>query len=106
MIVETYQGCKIRAVKGKGWDWGRTHITLNDVRQGTFEGDEARAIASVKASIDHANQTGPAQARYGAEWYTPGTYEIGACGHPRPVGGTCGHHYCVRRAAAPAGGAR
>lgn len=95
MIVETYKGCKIRAVKGKGWEWGRTRIVLNGVEQGTYEGDEAKAINSVKATIDHAEKTGPAEARYGAEWYAPGTYTLCPEGHVTAIGGVCGHHWCV-----------
>lgn len=96
MIVEKYKGCKIRAVKGKGWEWGRTHVVLNGVKQGTYEGNEATAIDSVKRTIDHAEQTGPGEARYGAEWYTPGTYALCPEGHVTAIGGQCGHHWCAK----------
>lgn len=94
MIVETYKGCKIRAVKGKGYDWGKTHIVLNGVEQGAQMGDPEKVIASIKATIDYAEQTGPAEARFSPEWYTPGTYEM-CDGHVKPIGGPCGHTWCV-----------
>jgi hypothetical protein len=99
VIVETYKGRKIRAVKGKDRWWGSTRIVLNGVDQGHYDGDEAKAVASVKRTIDAAESVGVTEARYGAEWYAPGTYDLCPVGHETPIGGECGHHWCVSRKA-------
>ena len=95
MIVEVYKGLKIRAVKGKGSRWGYTRIVLNRVDQGHYLGDEATAIGNVKATIDHAETVGVAEARYSAEWYAPGTYDLCPEGHVTPIGSECGHDWCA-----------
>lgn len=95
MIVETYKGRKIRAVKGKGWEWGRTRIVLNGVDKGHYEGDERTVLASIKATIDDAESTGVAEARFGPEWFAPGTYALCPEGHEMPIGGVCGHRWCA-----------
>jgi len=92
VITETHKGRKIKAVKGREWGW--TRLTLNGVNLGESIGDQQRAIAGLKGSIDHADDVGVGSGRYGAEYYAPGSYELCEHGHARPVGGPCGHPYC------------
>jgi hypothetical protein len=95
VITETYKGCRIRAVKGKGWEWGRTRVVLNGVDKGHYGGDEPTVVASIKATIDDAERMGVAEARFGPEWFAPGTYDLCPEGHEMPIGGQCGHHWCA-----------
>ena len=95
MIVETYKGCKIRVVKGKGSRWGYIRIVLNGVDKGYYLDSDTGAIQSIKATIDYAEEIGTADARFGPEWYAPGTYDLCPEGHVTPVGGACGHPWCV-----------
>jgi len=100
VIRETYKGCKIRATTGR--EYYSTRIVLNGVAQGDHVGDPEKVVAYIKATIDYAEQTGPAQARFGPEWYTPGTYELCPEGHVMPIGGECGHHWCAAQRTSPA----
>ncbi|MEU1200175.1 hypothetical protein ABZ446_28675 [Streptomyces sp. NPDC005813] len=95
MKRETYKGRKIKVVAGRGAEWGYTRVTLNGVDMGKSLGNEDEALTSTRSYIDHADEVGVSSARYGAEWYAPGSYELCEHGHVMPIGGECGHQYCV-----------
>jgi hypothetical protein len=95
VITETYKGRKIKVAKGR--EYGYSRVTLNGVSLGDYLGTQEKALASVEGTVDHADEVGLGSGRYGAEWYTSGTYELCRNGHAMPVGGECGHEYCVRR---------
>jgi hypothetical protein len=99
MKRETYKGRNIKVVKGRGADLGHTRIVLNGVEMGSWLGDEDEALRSTRGTIDHADEVGAGSGRYGAEWYAPGTYELCDEGHPKEIGGECGHHWCVAQCA-------
>lgn len=99
MKRETYKGRKIKAVAGRGADWGYTRITLNGVDMGKSLGNEDEALTSTRSYIDHADEVGVSSARYGAEWYAPGTFELCDEGHAKEIGGECGHTWCVEQRA-------
>ncbi|MFD9442100.1 hypothetical protein [Streptomyces sp. NPDC060001] len=99
MKRETYKGRKIKVVAGRGNGFGRTRVTLNGVELGSWMGDEDKTLRSIRGSIDHADEVGVSSARYGAEWYAPGTYELCDEGHAKEIGGECGHSWCVEQRA-------
>jgi len=94
MIRETYQGCKIKVVKGREFGWAR--VIVNGVDQGDHIESQEKALESAKGTIDYALRVGVGSGRFPACWYAPGTYELCAEGHAKPIGGECGHHWCVR----------
>ncbi|QES45179.1 hypothetical protein DEJ49_33090 [Streptomyces venezuelae] len=97
MIRETYKGRKIKVVKGRGSDYGYTRVTLNGTDLGKHLGDEAAALRWIRSTIDHADQMGMGNGRYGAEWYEPGTFELNEVGHVVASGGVCSCTYCERK---------
>lgn len=97
MKRETYKGRKLKVVKGRGMDWGYSRVTLNSVDLGKYMGDEETALRSVRSYIDHAEEVGVSSARYGAEWYAPGTFELCDGGHAKEIGGECGHDWCIKQ---------
>lgn len=97
MKRETYKGRKIKVVAGRGADWGYTRLTLNGVDMGKSLGNEEAALTSTRSYIDHADEVGVSSARYGAEWYAPGTFELCDEGHATEIGGECGHMWCVEQ---------
>lgn len=99
MKRETYKGRKIKVVAGRGADWGYTRVTLNGVDMGKSMGNEEGALTSTRSYIDHADEVGVSSARYGAEWYAPGTFELCDGGHAKKTGGECGHSWCVEQRA-------
>jgi hypothetical protein len=99
MKRETYKGRKIKVVAGRGADWGYTRVTLNGVDMGKSLGNEDGALTSTRSYIDHADEVGVSSARYGAEWYAPGTFELCDEGHAKEIGGECGHTWCVEQRA-------
>ncbi|MEU1074353.1 MULTISPECIES: hypothetical protein [unclassified Streptomyces] len=99
MKTETYKGRTIKVVAGRGANWGYTRITLNGVDMGTWMQSENEALRSTRGTIDHADEVGVSSARYGAEWYAPGTYELCDEGHAKEIGGECGHSWCAERRA-------
>lgn len=99
MRRETYKGRKLKVVKGRGHDWGYSRVTLNGVDLGKYLGNEDTVFTSISSYIDHADEVGVSSARYGAEWYAPGTYELCDGGHAKPVNGECGHSWCVEQRA-------
>lgn len=99
MKTETYKGRKLKAVKGRGVDWGYSRVTLNGVNLGKHLGGEDAALKWMRGGIDHADEVGVGSGRYAPEWYAPGTYELCDSGHAKPIGGPCGHSWCVEQAA-------
>lgn len=97
MKRETYKGRKIKVVAGKGADWGYTRVTLNGVDMGKSMGTEDHALTQTRGYIDHADEVGVSSARYGSEWYAPGTYELCGEGHAKEIGGECGHSWCTKQ---------
>jgi hypothetical protein len=101
MIRETYKGRKLKVVKGRGADYGYSSATLNGVDLGKHMGDEAAAIQWMKGTIDHADEVGMGEGRYGGEWYAPGTFELNEHGHVVAPGGICSCGYCEERRIQP-----
>ena len=72
MMTETYRGVKLKAVKGKGADWGYVKVWVGGVPQGKELGmDEAKALQHQHGYIDHAIATADEEQRYSPEWYPP-----------------------------------
>lgn len=101
MKRETYKGRKIKVVAGRGADWGYTRITLNGVDMGKWMQSEDEALSSTRGTIDHADEVGMGNGRYGAEWYAPGTFELNEYGHVVAPGGICSCDYCEKRRIEP-----
>lgn len=98
MITETYLGRKIRIVKGQGRDFGYSRVRLNGVELGRWLGDENKVLSRIRGAINGVEAVGGINGdKYGAEWYTPGTFETCENGHPREIGGLCLHSYCIAR---------
>lgn len=97
MKTETYKGRKLKVVAGRGRDFGRTRAVINGAEQGTHLGDEEAALKWLRGGVDHADEVGVASGRYGPHWYAPGTYELCDEGHAKPLGGLCGHDWCVKQ---------
>lgn len=97
MIRETYKGRKLKAVEGKGSEYGYTRVTIGKSYTLKYMGKAEKALASVRGTIDHADEVGAGSARYAAEWYAPGTFELCDNGHTREIGGLCRHSYCAER---------
>lgn len=102
MITETYQGRKIRIVKGRGQDFGYSRVTLNGTDLGRWQGDENKVQGRIRGSIDAVVADGINGNKYGAEWYAPGTFELCENGHPKEIGDECLHSYCIERRPVPA----
>lgn len=94
MIRETYKGCKI--VIKKGAQYGYANVRLNGVDKGDWMQSEEAALRSVHGSIDHAEEVGPGSARYPAEYYAPGSYDLCGEGHTTTAGAPCQHDWCVK----------
>jgi hypothetical protein len=99
MKHETYKGRKLKVVKGKGGDWGRTRQYVNGVDQGAWMGDEDAALRQLRGDVDFAESVGVASGRCRPEWFAPGTYELCGEGHAKEIGGLCGHDWCVEQRA-------
>jgi len=97
MLTETYKGRKLRVKKGK--DEGTLVGSVNGTPVTWPIGrDEARVITELRAQIDWIDREPVNGARWGAEWYVPGTYTLCAEGpHPVALGGECQHPYCIRK---------
>jgi len=66
MTIETYRGVKIKAIKGKGAEWGYVKLWINGVPQGREMGiDEAKTVANQHGWIDAAIAEPD---RYAPEW--------------------------------------
>lgn len=97
MRTETYKGRRLKVVAGRGRDFGSVRSYVNGEEQYRHMGDEDGALRSLRGTIDHADEVGVESGRYGAHWYAPGTFEMCPEGHPRPIGGECGHDWCVEQ---------
>lgn len=97
MIRETYKGRKLKVVKGRGADSHSARLTVNGVDMGMWMGTEKALLDSACGYVDHADEVGVGSGRYEAAWYVPGTYELCDAGHAKPIGGACGHDWCVKQ---------
>lgn len=97
MKTETYKGRRLKAVKGRGRDFGYTRTFVNGTEQHRHLGDEDGALRSLHSCIDHADEVGVGSGRYGPHWYAPGAFELCDAGHAKPLDGPCGHPYCVEQ---------
>jgi hypothetical protein len=99
MLSETYRGRKLKVKKGR--EWGTLVGTVNGTPvTWPMSRDEAACLAQIKAQIDWIDQEPVNGARWGAEWYAPGTYTM--CGegiHPVALDGECRHPYCEAKRA-------
>lgn len=95
MKHESYKGRKLKTVKGR--EYGYVRHFVNGVNLGRHMGDEESALDYLRRTIDFADEVGVSSGRMGAEWYAPGTFELCEEGHPKEIGGDCGHHWCVEQ---------
>lgn len=94
MIRETYKGREIVTTRKKGYD-GTWVIKINGNVCATGSHSEPDGLAWVKETIDAVDAAPKGESRYGAEWYTPGTFEINDNGHVVEIGGVCSCHHCA-----------
>jgi len=97
MLTETYKGRRLKVKKGR--EWGTLVGTCNGTPvTWPVSRDEAAAMDGLRGQVDWIDREPVNGARWGAEWYAPGTYTM--CEedlHPVAIGGKCQHPSCAKR---------
>lgn len=100
MKTATHNGCRIKVRMSRDKFGPRPVATVNGEPFPANGLTEDELIDDIVSSLAYVHADPINGDRWPAHYYPPGTYELCDNDHPREIGGTCRHSYCVRLAAA------